>query len=136
MNDRIYAIIDWKTPLAASQMTTIKAVGVIQTSIDTIRKSLDGEKAILKWKGKTPTLLNTKILWTGTHQECLDYLEKNKAEWTKFESRGLISMIGRMTTKIIPATIVSATKSIPWWLIAALVGMGAVITILYLWSQK
>ena len=50
----------------------------IQTSIDTLRKSLDNSKAMLKWDGDTPSVFNG--MTTYTHSEIK--IELAKAEWT------------------------------------------------------
>ena len=47
----------------------------IQTSSSTLRKSIDGTKAILKWDGDTPSCFNG--LTTYTHSEILTELAKN-----------------------------------------------------------
>ena len=49
----------------------------IQSSMDTLRKTLDGNKAILKWDGDTPSCFDG--LTTYTHSEILDELAKS--EW-------------------------------------------------------
>ena len=49
----------------------------IQTSALTLRKSLDGTKAILKWDGDTPTVFDG--MSTFSHSEIL--IELAKSEW-------------------------------------------------------
>ena len=49
----------------------------IQSSMDTLRKTLDGNKAILKWDGDTPSCFDG--LTTYTHSEILEELAKS--EW-------------------------------------------------------
>ena len=49
----------------------------IQSSASTLRKSLDGTKAILKWDGDTPTVFDGMA--TFSHSEILEELAK--AEW-------------------------------------------------------
>ena len=51
----------------------------IQTSIETLRKSLDDTKAILKWDGDTPPLFNG--MTTYTHEEILTILRGS--DWTE-----------------------------------------------------
>ena len=51
----------------------------IQTSVDTLRKSLDNTKAILKWDGDTPSVFNG--MSTYTHSEILT--ELRKSTWTE-----------------------------------------------------
>jgi len=50
----------------------------IQTSVSTLRKSVNGTKAILKWDGDTPTVFDG--MDTFSHSEILTELAK--AEWT------------------------------------------------------
>tara|TARA_R100001082_G_C4349404_1_gene153832 strand:+ start:101 stop:346 length:246 start_codon:yes stop_codon:yes gene_type:complete len=47
----------------------------IQTSVDTLRKSLDNTKAILKWDGGTPSCFDG--MTTYNHSEILTELAKN-----------------------------------------------------------
>jgi len=53
----------------------------IQTSVDTLRKTLDGTKAILKWDGDTPSVFDG--MTTYSHSEILTELAKST--WTKDE---------------------------------------------------
>jgi len=50
----------------------------IQSGVSTLRKTLDGTKAILKWDGDTPAVFDG--MTTYTHSEIRT--ELNKAEWT------------------------------------------------------
>ena len=47
----------------------------IQSSLTTLRKSLDNTKAILKWNGNTPSCFDG--MTTYTHSEILTELAKN-----------------------------------------------------------
>ena len=59
---------------------TDKMIGsAIQTSMSTLRKSLDGTKAILKWDGDTPTCFDG--MTTYNHSEILTELAKST--WTE-----------------------------------------------------
>ena len=49
--------------------------------MDTLRKTLDGSKAILKWDGDTPSCFDG--LTTYNHTEIL--AELKKSDWTKEE---------------------------------------------------
>ena len=51
----------------------------IQTSKETLRKTLDGTKAILKWDGDTPDVFDG--MTTYNHSQILTELAKNT--WTK-----------------------------------------------------
>ena len=51
----------------------------IQTSVSTLRKTLDGTKAILKWDGDTPEVFDG--MTTYSHSEILTELAKST--WTR-----------------------------------------------------
>ena len=53
----------------------------IQSSVSTLRKSLDSTKAILKWDGDTPSCFDG--MTTYSHSEILTILATS--EWTKEE---------------------------------------------------
>ena len=53
----------------------------IQTSVSTLRKTLDGTKAILKWDGNTPEVFDG--MTTLNHSEIRIELSKNT--WTRPE---------------------------------------------------
>ena len=53
----------------------------IQSSKDTLRKTLDGKKAILKWDGDTPSVFDG--MTTYSHSEILTELAK--PTWTPSE---------------------------------------------------
>ena len=61
-----------------SDITDEMISNAIQTSMDTLRKTIDGTKAILKWDGDTPSCFDG--LTTYTHSEILTELAKS--EWT------------------------------------------------------
>ena len=61
-----------------SQLNTLIS-NAIQTSKDTLRKTLDGNKAILKWDGDTPSVFDG--MDTYTHSEILTELAKST--WTR-----------------------------------------------------
>jgi len=54
----------------------------IQTSVSTLRKTLDGTKAILKWDGDTPSCFDT--MTTFSHSQILTELAKST--WTRPEA--------------------------------------------------
>ena len=60
-----------------SDITDEMIENAIQSSRDTLRKSLDGSKAILKWDGDTPSCFDG--LTTYTHSEICTELAKS--EW-------------------------------------------------------
>ena len=53
----------------------------IQSSSSTLRKSVDGTKAILKWDGDTPTVFNGITQYS--HTQILTIL--NGSDWTQAE---------------------------------------------------
>ena len=56
-------------------------VNAIQSSVDTLRKSVDNTKTILKWDGDTPSCFDG--MTTYTHSEILTTLATS--EWTTEE---------------------------------------------------
>ena len=55
--------------------------GVIE-QFDHLRKSNDGTKVILKWRGEQPgELIPGLVLWTGNHAEVLQKLVDDSSEW-------------------------------------------------------
>ena len=65
-----------------SDITDEMIMSVIQSSITTLRKSLDGTKAILKWDGDTPTCFDG--MTTYNHSEILTELAKST--WTEADA--------------------------------------------------
>ena len=65
-----------------SDVTEDMISSAIQTSMGSLRKSLDGTKAILKWDGDTPTCFDG--MTTYNHSEILTELAKST--WTEDES--------------------------------------------------
>ena len=64
-----------------SDITEEMIASAIQSSMDTLRKTLDGTKAILKWEGDTPTCFDG--MTTYNHSEILTELAKST--WTENE---------------------------------------------------
>ena len=73
--NRHWVIID------VSDITDEMIEKAIQTSMDSLTKTNDGTKAILKWDGDTPTCFDG--MTTYTHSEILTELAKS--EWTSEE---------------------------------------------------
>ena len=65
-----------------SDITEEMIANAAQTSMGTLRKSLDGSKAILKWDGDTPSCFDG--MTTYSHSEILTELAKS--EWISNES--------------------------------------------------
>jgi hypothetical protein len=70
-----YVIID------ASDVSSVDFDQVLQTSDDTLRYSVDGSKALLKYEGTQPSFLSGKTEYT--HSEILTILSGD--EWTSDE---------------------------------------------------
>ena len=64
-----------------SDITDEMIYKAIQSSMSTLRKTLDGNKAILKWDGDTPSCFDG--MTTYTHSEILTELAKS--DWTSSE---------------------------------------------------
>ena len=62
-----------------SNITEEMIYNAIQSSMDTLRKTLDGTQAILKWDGDTPTCFDG--MTTYNHSEILTELAKST--WTE-----------------------------------------------------
>tara|TARA_Y100001972_G_scaffold54495_1_gene67225 strand:- start:7 stop:243 length:237 start_codon:yes stop_codon:yes gene_type:complete len=65
-----------------SDITEQMIISAIQSSMDTLRKSLDGTQAILKWDGDTPTCFDG--MTTYNHSEIL--AELAKSTWTEADA--------------------------------------------------
>ena len=74
-SNRKWAIVN------VSNITDEMIDSAIQTSMDTLRKTLDGSKAILKFNGDTPSCFEG--LTTYNHSEILTELAKSA--WTEEE---------------------------------------------------
>ena len=68
-----------------SELPQIDFTQVCETSIDTIRKSIDGTKTFVKWDGATPSSVASLTTKEGpyTYTEIIDIL--NGPEWTSNE---------------------------------------------------
>ena len=64
--------------VTVSDITDEMILSAIQSSMDTLRKTLDGTKAILKWDGDTPSCFDGMV--TYNHGEILTELAKS--DWT------------------------------------------------------
>ena len=64
--------------VTVSAITDEMIMSAIQSSMETLRKTNDGTKAILKWDGDTPSCFDG--MTTYSHSEILT--ELRKSEWT------------------------------------------------------
>jgi hypothetical protein len=76
MNDRQYVIFDM------SEVGTINFSEVMETSVDTLRLSVDGTKSFVKYEGTQPASVAALTTKTQeyTHTEILEILATS--EWT------------------------------------------------------
>lgn len=67
---------------SVDELTLINFDEVLETSIDTVRKSVDGTKTFVNWAGDTPEFVNDITTKEGpyTYDEILEIL--NTADWT------------------------------------------------------
>ena len=72
-NDRKWIIID------VNDITDEMITNSIQTSTDTLRKSTDNSKAILKWDGNTPSVFDG--MTTYNHSQILAILNDTDGDW-------------------------------------------------------
>jgi hypothetical protein len=66
-----------------SELPNVDFSQVLETSIDTVRKSVDGEKTFVKWDGNIiPSSVNTLATKEGpyTYEEIINIL--NSPEWS------------------------------------------------------
>lgn len=75
--NRIYVIIE------ADEVSSVDFSKVMQTAANTLRYSLDGSKAILKYIGSQPSFLEGKTEYT--HSEISAILNANDGVWWKEE---------------------------------------------------
>ena len=61
-----------------SDITEEMILNAMQTSMNTLRKTLNGSKAILKWEGDTPDCFNGMTIYS--HSEILE--ELSSSDWT------------------------------------------------------
>jgi len=72
-DNRKWVIID------VADITDEMIRNAIQSNRDTLRKSLDDSKAILKWDGDTPSCFNGMTIYS--HSEILE--ELRKSDWSE-----------------------------------------------------
>ena len=65
-----------------SELNKVDFSQVLETSVDTVRKSVDETKTFVKWNGETPAFVATMTGTEGpyTHAEILDIL--STSEWS------------------------------------------------------
>lgn len=67
----------------ASELPSINFTEVLETSIDTVRKSVDGQKTFVKWEGEMPNCVISLTTKEGpyTNDQMIEILKTK--EWTK-----------------------------------------------------
>jgi hypothetical protein len=67
---------------SVSELNLINFDEVLETSINTVRKSIDGTKTFVKWFGDTPSCISQLTTIDGyyTYDEILEILKTN--EWS------------------------------------------------------
>ena len=75
-NDLTYMIFN------VSELSTINFQDVLETSSETVRKSVDGTKTFVKWEGQIPACVSDLTTKQGpyTHSEILNIL--TGPDWT------------------------------------------------------
>ena len=65
-----------------TELDQINFTQVLETSIETVRKSVDGTKTFVKWEGETPECVDNLTTKEGpyTYEEILEILATE--EWT------------------------------------------------------
>ena len=68
--------------IPTTELSKVDFSQVEETSIDTVRKSVDGTKTFIKWNGQEPTFVSDILNLEGpyTHNQILDILITE--EWT------------------------------------------------------
>ena len=76
-NNRNYMIFN------VSEINSINFNEVMETSADTLRKSIDESKTFVKWEGSTPSTIDSLTTKEGpyTHSQILSIL--SGADWTE-----------------------------------------------------
>lgn len=76
--------------LPVSELNKVDFDQVLETSADTVRKSIDGNKTFIKWEGDEPSFVSqiSNIEGPYTYEEICEILNTN--EWTSNESSSRI----------------------------------------------
>lgn len=67
---------------SVEELDKIDFTTVLETSVDTVRKSIDNSKTFVKWNGDVPECITnlTTIVGYYTHEEMINLL--SNSEWT------------------------------------------------------
>lgn len=66
-----------------SELQDINFTEVLETSIDTVRKSINGEKTFVKWDGAIPECITNLVTKEGPYTYDEIILILNTPEWTE-----------------------------------------------------
>jgi hypothetical protein len=66
-----------------SELQDINFTEVLETSIDTVRKSINGEKTFVKWDGAIPECVTNLVTKEGPYTYDEIILILNTPEWTE-----------------------------------------------------
>jgi hypothetical protein len=80
MEERTFLIIP------VSELSKVDFTQILETSTETVRKSVDGTKTFIKWEVETPTFINELLGIEGpyTYSEMIDILMSE--EWSGHNS--------------------------------------------------
>lgn len=67
------------TIIPTSELTKQLVAVTCQTSMDDVRRSTDGTKCILSWRGSTPAALSSKT--TYTHAQMRALVKDSQGDW-------------------------------------------------------
>jgi hypothetical protein len=83
--DRIYAIVRWNPGFDRQAFAEARAQGLFgqaNATFDTVRKSLDGTRAVVWWRGTRPARVGSGlVIEQGTLGEVLAHIAANLSEW-------------------------------------------------------
>jgi hypothetical protein len=137
-DNRTYAIIRWNPGFDRQTFLEARKQGLFggaNVTFDSVRKSLDGKKAAVWWRGTTPQKLSGLILWQGTLGALLPQLQT--AEWLTSKELALVALtasasplaaggvVGRFAAAITSAPASSWPKYVAWGTAAAAAVAGA-----------
>jgi hypothetical protein len=108
--DRIYAIVRWNPGFDRQAFAEARAQGLFgqaNATFDTVRKSLDGTRAVVWWRGTRPARVGSGlVIEQGTLAEILAYIDANLAEW---QSKTFVQPVAFRADVVDPEP-----RKIPW----------------------
>lgn len=115
--------VRWVPGFDASQFALFRAQGILQTSIDTVRKSLDGKEGLLKvfleqYPDKSPPPgLSGFILGTYDNDELVEWWRDNGHLYDPPDPSTFVPVAMRVRSALrYPVTTTKQiAKATPWW---------------------